>query len=79
MLTTAMLTFVFGGNLLGDEFTDHYSEYSENAMETGFLGNFWKIAFEQIVLGVLMLLLNKQALRYKSAKILANRLVWNRI
>ena len=65
MLTTAMLTFVFSGNLLGDEFTDHYSEYSENAMETGFLGNFWKIAFEQIVLGVLMLLLNKQALRYK--------------
>lgn len=65
MLTTAMTTFVFGGNLLGDEFTDHYSEYSENAMETGFLGNFWKIAFEQIVLGVLMLLLNKQALHYK--------------
>lgn len=42
MLTTAMTTFVFGGNLLGDEFTDHYSEYSENAMETGFLGNFGK-------------------------------------
>ena len=65
MVTTAMTTFVFGGSLLGDEFTNHYSEYSENAMEVGFLGNFWKIAFEQIVLGVLMLLLNKQALRYK--------------
>lgn len=56
MVTTAMTTFVFGGNLLGDEFTDHYAGYSQNSLEVGFFGNFWKIAFEQILLGCMMLI-----------------------
>lgn len=60
MVTTAMTTFVFGGNLLGEEFTDHYAGYSQNSLEVGFFGNFWKIAFEQILLGVLMFFFNKK-------------------
>lgn len=65
MVATAFTTFVFGGNLMGDEFTDHYGVYSENASEVGFLGNFWKIAFEQIVLGVLMVIFRKSTFEYK--------------
>lgn len=67
MLSTALTTFVFGGILMGDEFTDHYSIYSENASETGFLGNFWKIAFEQIILGVFMVIFDRKAIKYTNS------------
>lgn len=58
--TTLLTTYIFGGNVFGSEFSEHYSNYSDAAMEVGFLGNFWKIAFEQIILGVMLLLFHKK-------------------
>ena len=58
--TTLLTTYIFGGNVFGSEFSEHYSNYSDAAMEVGFLGNFWKIAFEQIILGVMLLLFQKK-------------------
>lgn len=66
MVTTALTTFVFGGNLMGDEFTEHYGEYSNNASEAGFFSGFWKIAFEQIILGAFMLIFKKAAFKYRN-------------
>lgn len=67
LITTAITNFIFGGNLMGDEFTEHYGEYSEKASEVGFFGNFWKIAFEQIVLGVLMVSVKKKFMTYRAS------------
>ena len=58
--TTLLTTYIFGGNVFGSEFSEHYSNYSDASMEVGFLGNFWKIAFEQIILGVMLLLFQKK-------------------
>lgn len=67
LITTTITSFVFGGNLMGDDFTEHYSEYSENATEVGFLGNFWKIAFEQIILGILMVIFKNKFKSYRES------------
>ena len=58
--TTLLTTYIFGGNVFGSEFSEHYSNYSDASMEVGFFGNFWKIAFEQIILGVMLLLFQKR-------------------
>lgn len=58
--TTLLTTYIFGGNVFGSDFSEHYSNYSDASMEVGFFGNFWKIAFEQIILGVMLLLFQKR-------------------
>lgn len=58
--TTLLTTYIFGGDVFGSDFSEHYSNYSDASMEVGFLGNFWKIAFEQIILGVMLLLFKKR-------------------
>lgn len=58
--TTLLTTYIFGGNFFGSDFSEHYSNYSDASMEVGFFGNFWKIAFEQIILGVMLLLFQKR-------------------
>lgn len=58
--TTLLTTYIFGGNVFGSDFSEHYSYYSDAAMEVGFLGGFLKIAFEQIILGVMLLLFQKR-------------------
>ena len=58
--TTLLTTYIFGGNVFGSEFSEHYSNYSDASMEVGFFGNFWKIAFEQIILGGMLFLFRKK-------------------
>lgn len=67
-LTTSLLvSFVFGGAILSGEMSEHYSSYTEAASEIGFFGNFWKIAFEQILLGIFLLILRKTLLKYRNS------------
>lgn len=58
--TTLLTTYIFGGNIFGSEFSEHYANYSDASMEVGFWGNFWKIAFEQIILGGMLFLFRKK-------------------
>lgn len=58
--TTLLTTYIFGGNVFGSDFSEHYSNYSDASMEVGFSGNFWKIAFEQIILGGMLFLFRKK-------------------
>lgn len=46
------------------EFEGAYSYYANRSGETNFTDNYWKIAFEQIVLGMMMLLFNSSYKKY---------------
>lgn len=46
------------------EFEGAYDYYVSNAGKSGFFSNYWKIAFEQIVLGIVLLLFNTPLQEY---------------
>ena len=56
--------FLQNVNFFGDDFSDHYSYYV--TMGDGFFSNFWKIAFEQLLLLMLMMLNKNGLIRYKT-------------
>lgn len=41
--TTLLTTYIFGGNVFGSEFSEHYSNYSDASMEVGFLETFGRL------------------------------------
>lgn len=61
IMGTIIRDYVFGSNLFGSEFNEHYAVYSRSDNDAnGFVSNFWKIAFEQMLLGVFMLISKKK-------------------
>lgn len=73
LFTSMLVNFVFGGTILSGEMSDHYSAYTEAASEVGFLGNFWKIAFEQILLGAFLLIFRQSLFKYRDSSSLLEK------